>query len=138
MMRRFYTGLLFFGASFGAHAAEAQKHSHAAKRAPVAMHYTQYVPGDHVHNSVVYSDFKPHESAVYVPRLSASSHSSAELTQSQRNLVNVLSALHHHRLNLQNQRLKLSLGSDSAVMEAGHLKVAVQSDSTSVTWHKTF
>jgi hypothetical protein len=138
MMRRFYTGLLFFGASFGAHAAETHKHSHAAKHAPAAMHYTQYVPEAHVHNSVVYTDFKSEDAAFSAPQLATSDRSAATLTQSQKNLVNVLSALHYQRLSLQNEQLKLSFGSDSAVMETKHLKVAVQSDSTSVTWHKTF
>jgi len=137
-MRRFYTGLLFFGASIGTHAAETHKHSHAAKHAPVAMHYTQYVPEAHVHNSVVYSNFKPADSDFAAPQLATSDRSSAALTQVQKNLVNVLSALHDQRLSLQNEQMKLSLRPGSAVMETEHLKVAVQSDSTSVTWHKTF
>jgi hypothetical protein len=138
MMRRFYTGLLFFGASFGTHAAETHKHAHAAKNAPVAMHYTQYVPEDHVHNSVVYADFKPADPLFSAPQSATTDRSAAALTQSQKNLVNILSALHYQRLSLQNEQLKLSFGSDSAVMETEHLKVAVQSDSTSITWHKTF
>ena len=135
-MRRFYTGLLFFGASFGTHAAETHKHSHAAKHAPVAMHYKQHVPEEDVHNSVVYYDFKPDD--VSAPPLAITDDSAAALTQSQKNLVNVLSALHYQRLSLQNEQLKLSVSPGSAVMETEHLKVAVQSDSTSVTWHKTF
>lgn len=137
-MRRFYTGLLFFGASLGAHAAETHKHSHAAKHATVAMHYTYHVPEAHEHNSVVYSDFKSDNSVFSAPRLATSDHSAAALTQSQKKLVNVLSALHFQRMSLQNEQLKLSFSPDSAVMETEHLKVAVQSDSTSVTWHKTF
>lgn len=137
-MRRFYTGLLFFGASFGAHAAETHKHMHAAKHAPVAMHYTQHVPQEHVHNSVVYSDFKAENSKFSAPQLAASDREAATLTQSQKNLVNVLSALHFQRMSMQNEQMKLSLSPGSAVMETEHLKVAVQSDSTSVSWHKTF
>ncbi|MDD5470910.1 MAG: hypothetical protein PHP05_03195 [Sideroxydans sp.] len=138
MMRNFYTGLLFFGASFGAHAAEIHKHSHAAKHAPVAMHYTQYVPEKHVHNSVVYSDFKSTDPVFSAPQLATSELSSAALTQSQKNLVNVLNALFYQRMSMQNEQMKLSVRPDAAVMETEHLKVAVQSDSTSVTWHKTF
>ncbi|MHB1117291.1 hypothetical protein [Sideroxydans sp.] len=137
-MRRFYTGLLFFGASFAAHAAETHKHSHAAKHAPVAMHYTHYVPEEHAHNSVVFSDVKSGDTNFSAPRLAASSQSVAALTQSQKNLVNVLSALHQQRLNLQNEQMKLSLQPGAAVMETEHLKVAVQSDSSSVSWHTTF
>ena len=137
-MRRFYTGLLFFGASFGAHAAETHKHSHAAKHAPAAMHYTQYVPEEHVHDSVVYSDFKSGNSVFSAPRPATANQSAAALTQSQKNLINVLSALQLQRVSLQNEQMKLSFRPGSAVMETEHLKVAVQSDSTSVTWHKTF
>lgn len=137
-MRRLYTGLLFFGASFGAHAAESHKHSHAAKHAPVAMHYTQYVPEAHVHNSVVYYDFKPADPVFSASQSATADRSAAALTQGQKNLVNVLSALHDQRLSLQNEQMKLSLRPGSAVMETEHLKVAVQADSTSVTWHKTF
>lgn len=137
-MRRFYTGLLFFGASFGAHAAETHKHSHATKHAPVAMHYTYHAPENHEHNSVVYSDFKSEDSKFSAPRSATSEYSAVELTQSQRDLVNVLTALHDQRMSLQNKQMKLSLSPGSAVMETEHLKVAVQSDSTSVSWHKTF
>jgi hypothetical protein len=138
MMRRFYTGLLFFGASFGAHAAEAYKHSHAAKHAPVAMHYTLYVPEDHELKSAEYSDFKSDGSDVSAPQLADSDRSLAALTQSQQNLVNVLSALHLKRVSLQNEQMKLSFSPGSTVMETENLKVAVQSDSAAVTWHKTF
>ncbi|MBU0689691.1 MAG: hypothetical protein KJ850_00840 [Gammaproteobacteria bacterium] len=137
-MRRFYTGLLFFGASFGTHAVETHKHSHAAKHAPVAMHYTQHVPETHEHNSVVYSDFKADNSKFSAPQLATTDRYTAALTRSQKNLVNVLSALHFQRMSLQNAQMKLSLSPGSAVMETEHLKVAVQSDSTSVTWNKTF
>lgn len=137
-MRHFYTGLLFFGASIGAHAAEVHKHSHTAKQAPAAMHYTHYVPETHPHNSVVYSDFKPAKSGVHAPQLATSDYSATELSQSQRDLVNVLSALHQQRMVLQNEQLKLSFRPGTAEIESGHVKVAVHSDSTSVTWHKTF
>ncbi len=137
-MRRFYTGLLFFGASFGAHAAETHKHSHAAKHAPSAMHYTHYVPEEHEHNSVVYSDFKPSKSVAYAPQLATSANSTTPLTQSQKKLVNALNALLHQKLIVHNEQMQLSFQADAAVMETEHLKVAVQSDSTSVTWHKSF
>lgn len=137
-MRRFYTGLLFFGASFGTHAAETHKHSHAAKHAPVAMHYTQYVPEAHVHNSVVYVDFKTGKTDISAPQSPASGGAPGALTQSQQNLVNVLNALFRQRMSVQNEQMKISLRPDSAVMETEHLKVAVQSDSTSVSWHKSF
>lgn len=137
-MRRFYTGLLFFGASIGAHAAETHKHSHAAKTAPAAMHYTQYAPDEHEHNSVVYSDFKSGKPEILASQLTASDRSTAALTQSQKNLVNVLNALFKQKMVLQNEQMQLSLQPGAAVMESGHLKVAVQSDSTSITWHKTF
>ncbi len=137
-MRRIYTGLLFFWASFGSHAAEANKHFHTAKHAPVAMHYTLYVPEDHELKSAVHSDFKPVDPDFSAPQLATSDLSFAELTQSQQNLVNVLSALHLKRMSLQNEQMKLSFRPGSAVMETEHLKVAVQSDSASVTWHKTF
>jgi hypothetical protein len=136
-MRRFYTGLLFFGASFGAHAAETHKHSHAAKHAPAAMHYTQYMPEAHVHNSVVYSDFKSDASVFTAPR-PAVADSSAAPTQSQQKLVDVLSALRYQRMSLQNEQMKLSVSPGAAVMETEHLQVAVRSDSTSISWHKTF
>ncbi|MDD2699801.1 MAG: hypothetical protein PHH36_01055 [Sideroxydans sp.] len=137
-MRRFYTGLLFFGASFGAHAAETHKHSHAAKHAPVAMHYTQYVPEAHTHNSVVYSDFQTRGTGVLAPQLAASAGSTATLTQGQKNLVNVLNALFQKKMVLQNEKMQLSLQPGTAVMESGHLKVAVQSDATLISWHKSF
>lgn len=137
-MRHFYTGLLFFGASFGAHAAETHKHSHAARHAPVAMHYTQHMPEEHVHNSVVYSDFKAGNSNFSAPQLATAERSVATLTQSQKNLVNVLSALHFQRMSMHNEQMKLSFSPGSAVMETEHLKVAVRSDTTSVSWHETF
>jgi len=137
-MRHFYTGLLFFGASIGAHAAEIHKHSHTSRHAPAAMHYTHYVPEKHEHNSVVYSDFKSAKSGVSAPQLATSEYSATELSQSQRNLVNVLSALHYQRMVLQNEQLKLSFRPGTAEIESGHVKVAVHSDSTSVTWQKTF
>jgi hypothetical protein len=138
MMRRFYTGLLFFGASFGAHAAEAHKHSHATKPAHVAMHYTLYVPENHELKRAEYSDFKSDGSDISAPQLADSYLSFVALTQGQQNLVNVLSALHLKRMSLQNEEMKLSVRPGSAVMETEHLKVAVQSDSASVTWHQTF
>ena len=137
-MRRFYTGLLFFGASFGAHAAETHKHSHAAKHAPAAMHYTQYVPDTHASDSVLYSEFRSDASLFAAPRSAAADQSSAALTQSQKNLVNVLSALRYQRMSLQNEQMKLSVSPGAAVMETEHLQVAVRSDSTSISWHKTF
>jgi hypothetical protein len=137
-MRRFYTGLLFFGASFGTHAAEAYKHSYAAKHAHVAMHYTPYVPEDHEIKSGVHFDFKSDGPDISTPQLTASDLSFAALTQSQQNLVNVLSALHLKRMSLQNEQMKLSVRPGTAVMETEHLKVAVKSDSASVVWHKTF
>ena len=137
-MRRFYTGLLFFGASFAAHAAETHKHSHAAKHAPAAMHYTHYVAEEHQHNSVVYSDFNSGTSGVRAPQSDNADHSVAALNQSQKNLVNVLNALFHQRMSMQNEQMKLSLRPGAAVMETEHLQVAVQSDSTSVSWHKSF
>ena len=137
-MRRFYTGLLFFGASLAAHAAEAHKHSLAAKHSHVAMHYTPYVPEDHEIKSGVHFDFKSDGPDISTPQLTASDLSFAALTQSQQNLVNVLSALHLKRMILQNEQMKLSFRPGSAVMETEHLKVAVQSDSAAVTWHKTF
>jgi hypothetical protein len=137
-VRRFYTGLLFFGASFTAHAAEAHKHSHVAKHAHVAMHYTHYVPEVQELKRTVYSDLKSDGPDVSAPKSGASNYSISALTQSQRDLVNVLSALHLKRLSLQNEQMKLSVSPDSVVMETGQMKVAVQSHSTSVTWHKTF
>lgn len=137
-MRRLYTGLLFFGASFSAHAAEANKHSHAIKHAPVAMHYTLYVPEAQVRDSVVFPSIKSDNPDFSPPQLVASDRSAAALTQSQRNLANVLNALLHQRMNLQTEQMKLSYRPGSAEMETEHLNVAVRSDSTSITWHTTF
>ncbi|MFA5825434.1 MAG: hypothetical protein WC825_05620, partial [Gallionellaceae bacterium] len=138
MMRNFYTGLLFFGASFAAHAAETHKHSHATKHASVAMHYVLYVPEKHGHDSVVYSDFKSDNSAFPSQQLAMSNQSATALTQSQKELVNVLSALLYRRMSLNNGQMKISYHPGAAVMETDRLKVSVQSDSTSVTWNRTF
>ncbi len=136
-MRHFYTGLLFFGASVGAHAAELHKHGHAAKHTSATMHYTHYVPEVQKRDSGLYSDFKPASPAA-TPQLATSDYSAAALTQSQKDLVNVLSAVLYQRMRLQNAQMRLTLLPGAAVMETKHLQVAVRPDSTSVTWHRSF
>ncbi len=137
-MRRFYSGLLFFGASFAVHAAETHKHSHATKHASVAMHYELYVPEKYGHDSAVYSDFKSDNSAFSAQQLATSDQSATALTQSQKELVNVLNALLYQRISLKNGQMKVSFRPGAAVMETDRLKVSVQPDSTSLTWNRTF
>lgn len=137
-MRNLYTGLLFFGASFAAHASEMHKHSHATKHASEVMHYALYVPEKHGHDSGVYSDSKSDNSAFSAQQLAMSDQSASALTQSQKELVNVLSALLYRRMSLNNGHMKFSYRPGAAEMETDHLKVSVQSDSTSVTWNRTF
>lgn len=138
-MRHFYTGLLFFGASFAAHAAEDHKHHQNSRNAPSAMHYTQHLPQEHPHNSVVYSDFQSDQTRAPDTRQWASDRSDSALTQSQRDVVNVLNALLHQRMTvLQNDKMRLSVSPDAAVMESGHLKVALQNQSTTVAWSHKF
>jgi hypothetical protein len=138
MMRNFYTGLLFFGASFAAHAAETHKHSDAANHASGAMHYTHYVPEKHGHESVVYSDFKSDNSVLPAQQLAMSDQSGIALTQSQHEFVNVMRALLDRRMSLNNGQMKISYRPGTAEIETDRLKVSVQPDSTLVTWNKTF
>lgn len=137
-MRNFYTGLLFFGASFAAHAAETHKPSHTANHALGAIHYTHYVPEKHGRDNVVYSDFKSDNSAFPAHVLAISDQSSAALTQSQKEFVNVMRALLDRRMRLNNGKMKISYRPGAAEIETDRLKVSVQSDSTSVTWNRTF
>ncbi len=127
-MRHFYTGLLLFGASCGAHAGELHKQAHAAKHAPAAMHYTPYRP-DHERSSAAAGLIAPQPAADLA---------GAGLDQGQQRLIAVLRALREQRMTLQNEQVRLSLQPGSAVMETDHLKVAVRGDNASITWHKTF
>lgn len=133
-MRRVYTGLLLFGASFASHAAEVHKQSHAARHAPAVIHYLPYVPDSNATNPASLSG----GSAAPVVRGDVFDRATAELGQSQQRLVAVLHALYDHRIALQSDQMRLSLQPGSAVMETDHLKVAVEADSASITWHRTF
>ena len=133
-MRRVYTGLLLFGASFASHAAEVHKQSHATKHAPAVVHYSPYVPDSNATNPA------PLSGGLATPAVRGDvfDRATAELGQSQQRLVALLHALHDHRIALQNEQMRLSLQPGSAVMETDHLKVAVEAASASITWHKTF
>ncbi|MEW5904317.1 MAG: hypothetical protein AB1722_08255 [Pseudomonadota bacterium] len=128
-MRHFYTGLLLFGASCGAHAGEVHKHAHAAKHAPTAMHYTPYHP-DLERSSA--------PAVLLAPQPVVADQPATGRDQAQQRLVVVLRALRDQRMTLHNEQVLLSLQSGSAVIETDHLKVAVRGDNTSITWHKTF
>lgn len=137
-MRRLYTGLLFFGASFAAHAGESHKHPHASKASHAQMHYTQYVAETPPHDSVLYDQAARSDTTANLPRLGSTDHSAADLARSRQNLIDVLSALYAQRIHLHGEQMDASFSPGAAMLETEHVKVAVRSGSTSITWHEAF